>query len=127
VLKPEDFEVNEAWIAFRLNRLPIQTETDGDFNCLALMDAASLFILASELLPFQSGEMADLELRHLLRIAELKDHPFPHTVYVSGSGSPTEPAVSSSLHEIEIVVVPDNELQIFTREARDGFTARFEQ
>jgi hypothetical protein len=48
VLHPEQFEVNEAWIAFQLNGAPIRTEDDGDFNFIALMDAASCFILGSE-------------------------------------------------------------------------------
>ena len=30
---------------------PIRTETDGEFNCFVLTDAASCFILSSELIP----------------------------------------------------------------------------
>jgi hypothetical protein len=51
MFEPKQFEVNEAWIAFRLNNAPIRTERDGDFNCIALMDAASCFLLASDLFP----------------------------------------------------------------------------
>jgi hypothetical protein len=32
MLHPQQFEVNEAWIAFRLNGMPVRTERDGDFN-----------------------------------------------------------------------------------------------
>ena len=39
------FEINEAWIVFRLNEQPIPTEQDGDLDFLALMDAASRYIL----------------------------------------------------------------------------------
>jgi hypothetical protein len=46
MLHPSQFKINEAWIAFRLNGAPIRTERDGDFNCIALMDAASCFILS---------------------------------------------------------------------------------
>lgn len=51
MLHPQQFEVNEAWIAFRLNGAPVRTERDGDFNCIALMDAASCFILGSQFIP----------------------------------------------------------------------------
>ncbi|MCY1381805.1 hypothetical protein D9M69_697600 [compost metagenome] len=51
MLHPNQFTVNEAWIAFRLNDAPIQTDADGAFNCLALMDAASCFILGTEFVP----------------------------------------------------------------------------
>jgi len=47
VLHPNQFQVNEAWIAFKLNGDPIHTEHDGDFNFFALMDAASCFLLGS--------------------------------------------------------------------------------
>lgn len=45
MLHPNQFQVNEAWIAFQLNDLPIETMQDGSFNCIALMDAASCFIV----------------------------------------------------------------------------------
>ena len=47
MLHPNQFQVNEAWIAFKLNDEPIHAELDGDFSFLALMDAASCFILSS--------------------------------------------------------------------------------
>jgi len=52
MLEPNQIEVNEAWIAFRINSAPIRTEQDGDFDFIVLMDAASCFILGSELFPF---------------------------------------------------------------------------
>lgn len=38
---PGQFQINEAWIVFKLNDAPVITEVDGDFNVLALMDAAT--------------------------------------------------------------------------------------
>ena len=67
MLHPRQFEVNEAWIAFRLNRTPIRTELEGSFNCFALMDAASCFILGTELVPFDNVEPSSLAWRRLLR------------------------------------------------------------
>ncbi len=46
MLHPNQFQVNEAWIAFQLNDAPIHTRSDGDFNCIALMDAASCFMMS---------------------------------------------------------------------------------
>jgi len=55
MLQPDQFEVNEAWIAFKLNDVPIHTATDGDFNFLALIDAASCFLLCFVPLPLDGG------------------------------------------------------------------------
>ncbi len=48
MLYPQQFEVNEAWIAFRMNRIPVQTERDDDVNVIALMDAAELLVFIGE-------------------------------------------------------------------------------
>jgi hypothetical protein len=47
VLHPNQFQVNEAWIVFKLNDEPLHTVRDGDFDFIALMDAASGFIVSS--------------------------------------------------------------------------------
>lgn len=43
MLHPNQFQVNEAWILFQLNKEPIRVESEGAFSCLALMDAGELF------------------------------------------------------------------------------------
>jgi len=43
-LHPNQFQVNEAWIVFRLIEAPVHCD-DGSFNCFGVMDAASLYIL----------------------------------------------------------------------------------
>ena len=47
MLNPSQFEIDEAWIAFQLNDAPIHSEEDGEFDCIALTDAASCFIFES--------------------------------------------------------------------------------
>ncbi len=58
---PSQFQINEAWIAFKLNDAPVSTSADGDFNVLALMDAASCFILGTEFVRANSKEPSQLE------------------------------------------------------------------
>ncbi|MDK1023876.1 MAG: hypothetical protein QGD92_06550, partial [Gammaproteobacteria bacterium] len=58
---PSQFQVNEAWIVFKLNDAPVVTEVDGDFNVLALMDAASCIILGTEFVRADSSEPSQLE------------------------------------------------------------------
>jgi len=67
VLLPDQFQVNEAWIAFTLSEAPIRTEQDGAFNCVALMDAASCVILSSEFVPVGNPEPSKIEAERLLK------------------------------------------------------------
>jgi hypothetical protein len=126
VFHPNEFEANEAWIAFRLNRLPICTEEDGDFNCIAIMDAASLFILSSDLIPVDASGPTQLEFRHLIQSAQRHDQELPTKLILSRGEFPDEIARQAEERGIEVVSVSENQLLIFTREARDAFAEHFE-
>jgi len=67
VLQPNQFQVNEAWIVFKLNDEPIHTELDGDFYLLALMDAASCYILGSAPVAAIVAELPQMESRQLVK------------------------------------------------------------
>ena len=66
MLHPAQFEINEAWLAFKLIETPICTGLDGDFDCIALMDAASGFILGNAFAPAGTAEPPTIEVRRLL-------------------------------------------------------------
>lgn len=127
MLHPKQFEVNEAWIAFRLNRAPIRTEQDGDLNCIALMDAASCFILGSELIPVAAPEPTQLEVCRLFKSAQRHKQQLPKTLFVSRGEVADQLTREATKQNIDVVCVPESELLIFTREARDGFAEHFEE
>ncbi len=127
MLHPVQFDVNEAWIAFRLNREPIRTEQDGDLNCLALMDAASCFILCTELVPAAAAEPTEIEVRRMLWNAHQHKERFPKTLFICRGEVADHLSEEAARQDIEIVSVPENELEIFTREARDGFAEYVER
>jgi len=121
VLHPSQFQVNEAWIAFQLNDEPIQTEQDGSFNCVALMDAASCFILGSKLVPIGESEPSQLDSRHLLKEGWKHKKQLPTTLFLPrGQFHNTLPA-EAKRQGISVVSVLESELLIFIGEARSGF------
>jgi hypothetical protein len=121
VLHPKQFEVNEAWIAFRLNSSPIETEEDGDFNCIALMDAASCFIFGTELIPLSSEEPAQLQIRRLLRDAQQQKQQLPKTLYIPREDAADLLTLEAQKQKIDVVRLPENELMVFIGEARDSY------
>jgi hypothetical protein len=125
MLHPNQFQVNEAWIVFKLNDEPIHTKLDGDFNLLALMDAASCFILSSALVAAMAAEPTQLESRRLLKEGKAHKMQFPKTLFV-----PTELPAQFVVAEaervgIEVVRVGEHQLLVFIGEARKGFGERF--
>jgi hypothetical protein len=126
MLHPKQFEVNEAWIAFRLNHAPIRTERDGDFNCIALMDAASCFILGSEFIPATAAEPTRAQFRRLLKDARRHKQQLPNTLFVPREDLADQLTLEATQQGIDVVRVPENELLVFIGQAREGFAERFE-
>ena len=82
MLHPNQFQVNEAWIAFKLNDEPIHTEQDRDFDFIALMDAASCFILSSVPVPTKLAQPTQMESRRLLKQGHAHKKQWPKTLFV---------------------------------------------
>lgn len=125
MLHPKQFDVNEAWIAFRLNSAPIRTERDGDFNCIALMDAASCFILGSEFIPVTDAEPTRAQFRRMLEDAKRHKQQLPKTLFVAREDVADRMTLEAAQKRIDVVRVPESELLVFIGEARESFAERF--
>jgi hypothetical protein len=125
MLHPNQFKVNDAWIAFRLNDAAIVTERDGDFDCIALMDAASCCILGMEMCSARATGLSAHESRCLLQQGHGRAGILPQRLFVA------KRQVAAAIYQeavrlnIEVVTVPEEELLVFIGEARDGFKAQF--
>ena len=127
MLHPNQFQVNEAWIAFRLNEAPVETEHDGAFNCVALMDAASCFILGTTFLAAAESELSKSKALSLLKDARKHKEMFPATLFV-----PTgqfQGALSSQAQQqgISVISVDEIHLLVFVSDARQGFKEHFDR
>ena len=121
MLEPSQFEVNEAWLAFKLNDAPVVTGADGDFNVVALMDAASCFILGAEFILSDSIEPSQLESRRLLKAAQSHKQQFPEKLIISMDLTADNLIEEAERLGVTVVTAREEELSIFLHEARDGF------
>lgn len=125
MLHPNQFQVNEAWIAFKLNDVPVQTLHDGDFNFLVLMDAASCFLLSTVTLAAKQGEPTVLESLRLLEEGQSHKHAWPITLFVPNElSAPTLIAEAERLG-IEVVRVEQSHLLPIIGEAKEDFKLHF--
>lgn len=125
MLHPNQFQVMEAWVAFQLNAVPIQTDIDGDFDAFALMDVASCFILSSAFIARGQGEMMGSEARHVLEEAWSHKQAWPQKLIISVGHHASKLVAESSKLGIDVIEVPEGELQPLIQEARDSFAAHF--
>lgn len=121
MLEPNQFEEDEAWVVFRLNDAPVLTEQDGDFNCIALMDAASGFIFGTAFVPFVEAEPSAFEVRRLFNSCFERSGSTPATLLLpKGQFQTTFPA-EAKRRGITAVHVHETELSGLISEATQGF------
>jgi len=125
VFHPNQFEVNEAWIVFKLNDDPIHTDADGDFDFIALMDAASCFILSSSPVPSSAAEPTALEAKRMLKQARAHKNQLPKTLFIPSRQPAQHMKLEAERQGITVVAVPEDQLMLFIGEAREGFRMRF--
>lgn len=121
MLHPNQFHVNEAWIAFQLNDLPVVTLRDGSFNCVCLMDAASCYIMGHISVPSDQSEPSALEAKRLLGLGWAHKKAYPIKLIVPAGSYQTDLAAEANRHSIAFIPVPASHLLPFTTEAREGF------
>lgn len=121
MLHPNQFHVNEAWIAFQLNGAPIVTIRDGSFNCVCLMDAASCYIMGHVMVPSDQSEPSALEAKRLLKLGWSHKKAYPAKLIVPAGSYQNDLAAEAKRQNIAFVPAPASHLRSFTSDARQGF------
>ena len=125
MLHPNQFQVSEAWIAFKLNESVIHTEMDGDFNLFALMDAASCYLMSTTTVSAKAAEPSRLESRRLLKDAQATKNRLPITLFIPTLQAANFLTTEAERQGIQVIRVPEDQLLIFIGDAREGFRERF--
>lgn len=110
---------------FRLNSAPIRTRQEGDFDCFAVMDAATLLIHSMEMVPAASAGPTRAETGALLAKACGAAGRFPTKLLVCSGDSTVEAAIEAQQRGILVEQVPSRRIGRLTLEAREAFAAQF--
>lgn len=121
MLHPSQFQVNEAWVVFRLNDIPIETMRHGSFNCVALMDAASCFILGNAFIPTIVPAPSGTELQRLLKAGWKHKKQYPRTLLVPKGHFEVAVSAEAKLQGIEVIPVEEDQLLSIIGDARQSF------
>lgn len=125
MLHPSQFELNEAWIAFKLNDEPIRTDEDGDLDVVALMDAASCFIVGARPMSAGAPELTKRESKRLLSEGKAHKEQLPKILFIPAS-EPAKHLTSEAEHRgVTVVRVSDHQLWPIIGEARVSFREHF--
>ena len=123
MLHPNQFEINEAWIAFWLNDEPSHTARDGSFNCICIMDAASCYILGHVMTPAHEAEPSHLEAEHLLKAGWEHKKEMPRMLFVPKDQFEDHLTAAAQNENIDVVPVAEQDLLVFIEDARKAYKA----
>jgi hypothetical protein len=125
MLHPNQFQVNEAWIAFKLKEVPVATAADGDFNVITLMDAASCFILGSEFVPADSAALSALQAKRLIKAGESHKGRLPGTLFIPADLAADALSQEAERRGVTTVRVATEQLLTLINDARKSFKEHF--
>ncbi len=124
-MHPDQFAVNEAWIAFKLNDEPILTEADGNFDFIALMDAASCYIVSSTPVSATLAQPTEMEAKQLLAKGQARKNELPTTLFIPTDQPAQFLELEAQRQGIKVVRIAEEQLLVFIGDAREGFRERF--
>ncbi len=125
MLHPNQFEVNEAWIVFKLNDKPMHAGADGDIDFIALMDAATCFILSSSPVLSSAAEPSSIESKRMLETAKAHKDRLPQTLLIPVGQSAHYLKREAERQGVTTVFIPEDQLALFMDEARESFREYF--
>lgn len=125
MIHPSQFQLNDAWVVFKLNDTPIRTAVDGELNFIALMDAASCYILGSDVITASALELPKISAKRLLKKAQTQAQRLPNTLYIPHELPAESLAKEADRLGITVVSIAEEKLMVFIGEAREGFNERF--
>ena len=125
MLHPKNYRVNQTWMVFKLNDVPIPTEEDGDVNCLVLMDAASCYIVSSAMISVTEAEPSLLESARLLKQGKAQKNELPQELLIPNGLCAEVLASEAERQGIAVVRLPEAQLHVYTEEAREAFREQF--
>lgn len=106
--------------------MPIRTDRDGDFNLIALMDAASCFILGFTTIAASAREPSKMKSKRLLKDGQAHKQQLPKTLFVPSHQPADFLTREAERQGIRVVRVPEDQLLVLIGDARASFRERFE-
>ena len=124
-MRPEDFRVNETWLAFRVNQRPFEAEGQAH-DIYVLQDAASMFIFGTVLAPYDAESPSQGEARDLLEKAWAHRQEWPEELVLPGKPSEDNGFVRAAVVcGITLRTVPEVSLSFYIKDVQSAFEEYF--
>lgn len=117
-MHPRDFEVNQTWLAFRVNQRPILAEGQA-LDLFILQDAASMFIFGNAFAAHEDEAPSEEDVSALLHDAWAKQHVWPGELVLAGKPSRSNAfAVVARQLDIPVRSVPEAQMSFYIKDVQ---------
>ena len=120
-LQPGDFQVNNTWLAYRINAAPIQVERQA-IDLYVLQDAASMFLYGNVFAPHGADYPEASEVEKLMESAHAKRNEWPSEILLPGAHDPSNSFVKvAKQFGITVRFVPESQMSFYIKDTQEGY------
>jgi hypothetical protein len=120
-MQPKDFRVNQTWLAYRINRAPLNVGGQ-EINLYVLQDAASMFLFGNAFAPAGSDWPPAREVEKLLDSAYAKKDEWPSELVLPGNPEPENSfAMAARNRGINVRNVPESQLSFYIKDTQEAY------
>jgi hypothetical protein len=120
-LQPDDFIVNQTWLAYRINSTPLTVENQ-EIDLYVLQDAGSMFLFGNAFAPAGSGYPAAEDVERLLNSAHEKRDEWPSELLLPGNpGRDNSFAQVAQRYGVRVRNVPESQLSFYIKDTQKAY------
>ena len=120
-MQPSDFEVNQTWLAYRINSAPINVDHK-EVDLYVLQDAASMFLFGNVFAAAGTDYPEIKEVEKLLHSAYAKRNEWPTDLLLPGNpGSDNSFAMVARKHGVKVRGVPESQLSFYIKDTQEAY------
>ena len=120
-MQPSDFEVNQTWLAYRINSAPINVEHK-EVDLYVLQDAASMFLFGNAFAAAGTDYPEIKEVEKLLNSAYAKRNEWPTELLLPGNpGSDNALVKFARKHGVKVRGVPESQLSLYIKDTQEAY------
>ena len=120
-LQPRDFQVNKAWLAYRINSAPINVDHK-EIDIYILQDAASMFLFGNVFAAAGTDFPDIIQVEKLLDSAHAKRDQWPTELLLPGKpGNDNSFVIAACKHGIKVRGVPESQLSFYIKDTQEAY------
>ena len=120
-LQPRDFQVNQTWLAYRINSAPINVDHK-EIDLYVLQDAASMFLFGNVFATAGTDFPEITQVEKLLSSAHAKRDQWPTELLLPGNPRKDNSfVIAAGQQGVKVRSVPESQLSFYIKDTQEAY------